>query len=559
MNTVMHPRTTPPVAVHQDAFALAARRLSTQRPLRNKRLVQAEEQVDRGELPLARAALEKHLARQPADADALHLLARTSLRMDRRAEAYDTLARCLRIAPDFAAARFNRVNMLVKDWRFEEALEDLRLLARTDACNPLFRQVEANVLGMIGENERSLAICEQLVQENPERCESWLSLGHARRAVGQVAPCIEAYRRAIACLPSCGRAWWSIANLRTERFADEDVVAMQALLQRADVSPEERAACRFALGKALEERGEEALAFEQFDAGNSPARWRSVSDAAALAATLERKKALLTAELFARRREAGAGVTAGDPIFILGRPRSGSTLLEQILASHPDVEGTAELPYVFALSDGIGRYDDPATVDALAALEPAALTRLAQEYLGRARQHRRQGRPFFIDKKPENFHHAGLILLMFPNARIIDARRDPAASCLSLFKGYHVGSAMRLDETGRRYRNYVAQMAHFDRVLPGRIHRVFHEDLLRDPEGEIRRLLAYLGLPFDERCLRFHETKRTVLTPSSQQVRRPINSEGVGLWRRYEPWLVPLLESLGSVQAAYPAVPDDLA
>ena len=183
---------------------------------------------------------------------------------------------------------------------------------------------------------------------------------------------------------------------------------------------------------------------------------------------------------------------------------------------------------------------------------------MGEEYLRRAGRHRRQGRPLFIDKKPGNFHHVGLIHLILPNARIIDARRDPAASCFSIFKSYRSQGGLRLSEVGRYYRDYVELMAHFDAVLPGRIHRVIHEDLLHDPEAEIRRMLDYLGLPFDERCLRFHETQRTVLTPSSEQVRRPLTAEGVGRWRIFEPWLGPLLESLGSVQAGYPVVPEEL-
>jgi tetratricopeptide (TPR) repeat protein len=553
------PSTAPLGAAPPDAFALAARRLAAQRPLRDRQLQACAQHLDHGHLELARSVLDRHLARQPADVDALHLLARAALRMNRRAEAYELLARCLRIAPDFAAARFNRANMLVRDWRFDEALDDLGVLLRTDPRNPLFRQVEANVLETIGDNERSLAVCEELAQENPRRFESWLSVGHARRATGRRAQCVEAYRQALALRPACGRAWWSIADLRTVAFDDADVAAMQALLQRSDVPVEDRAACLCALGKAFEDRGDPARAFERFEQGNALLRHRIVYDADAQAAGIARRKALFTPEFFARRRAAGAGAPAPDPIFVLGRPRSGSTLVEQILASHPAIEGTAELPYLGALADGLGAAGGTADpFAALAALEPAALTALGDEYLRRARLHRRAGRPFFIDKMPGNFLHVGLIALILPNARIIDARRDPAATSFSIFRNWRSRGALNLDELGRFYRDYVALMAHFDAVLPGRVHRVIHEDLLREPEAEIRRLLDALGLPFDERCLRFHETQRAVLTPSSEQVRRPLTAEGVGRWRIFEPWLGPLLDSLGSVQTAYPEVPDEL-
>jgi tetratricopeptide (TPR) repeat protein len=558
MNAAVPEASAPGSPAHVDPFAIAANLLAAQRPLRHKRLLPIADWIDAGRLEPARAELQKHLARQPADVDAIYLNARTALRLGRRDEALDHLSRCLRIAPGFAAARFNRASLLVQAWRFDEALEDLRLLRRADPRNPLFRQLEANVLETIGDNERSLALCEQLAQENPGHFESWLSVGHARRATGRRAQCVEAYRKAIACRPSCGRAWWSLADLRTEPFDDADVADMQALLRRSDVSADDRVAGRLALAKAYEDRGEHALAFEQIDQANAALRLRFAFDSDAHSAAIARKKAVFTPEFFAQRRATGAGAPAADPIFILGRPRSGSTLLEQILSSHPAVEGTAELPYIGALADRLGAHDDPRSMEALVALAPAALAALGEEYLRRAQVHRRQGRPFFIDKKPANFLHLGLIHLILPNARIIDARRDPAASCLSTFKTYRSRGGLRQAELGRYYRDYVALMAHFDRVLPGRVHRVIHEDLLGDPEGEIRRMLEFLELPFDERCLRFHESKRMVLTPSSEQVRRPINSEGVGRWRGYEPWLGPLLESLGSVQTAYPAVPDEL-
>jgi len=548
----------PVVTAEVDRFALAASRLAAQRPLRHKRLQQVADWIDEGRLEPAALELKKHLARQPADADAIYLQARTALRLGRRDEALALLARCMRIAPGFAAARFNRASLLVQAWRFEEAREDLQLLRRSDPRNPLFRQLEANLLETIGDTERSLAMFEELAQENPGQCESWLSVGQARRAVGRRAQCVEAYRQALACRPTSGRAWWSLADLRIEPLADADVAAMQALLRRNDVSADDRAACRFALAKAFEDRGEHALAFEQIDQANAALRLRFAFDADAHSAEIARKKALFTPEFFAQRRAAGAGSPARDPIFLLGRPRSGSTLLEQILASHPAIEATAELPYIGALADTLGAHDEPRSLEVLDALDAGALRALGEEYLRRAQAHRRQGRPFFIDKKPANFAHVGLIHLVLPNARIIDARRDPAATCLSILKTYNSSGGLRQHELGRYYRDYVALMAHFDRVLPGRVHRVIHEDLLRDPEGEIRRMLDFLELPFDEGCLRFHESKRTVRTPSSEQVRRPINSDGVGRWRCYEPWLGPLLDSLGSVQTAYPAVPDEL-
>jgi hypothetical protein len=350
--------------------------------------------------------------------------------------------------------------------------------------------------------------------------------------------------------------------MKTVRFREADVDAMLAQLERRDIGADDRITLQFSLGKAHEDAGRYEQAFTQYDQANATMRKRISYDAATLTNGVAANKALFTPAFVQARR--GWGCQAPDPIFILGRPRSGSTLVEQMLASHSAIEATAELPYVTALAARLGgalpgrpaygtEYLRP-----LAAMSAAALAELGDDYLRSARLHRRLGRPFFIDKKPANFTHVGLIHLMLPNAKIIDVRRHPAGCCWSMFRTFSSKGRLRLDELGRFYRDYVALMAHFDSVLPGRVHRVIYEDLVRDPEAETRKLLDYLGLPFEPACLRFHESGRTILTPSSEQVRQPINSAAVEHWKHFEPWLGALVESLGSVMAAYPAVPEEL-
>jgi tetratricopeptide (TPR) repeat protein len=399
-----------------------------------------------------------------------------------------------------------------------------------------------------------------LADENPGSAEIWINYGHALRAMGFREKSIAVYRKVIESRPSFGLAWWSLANMKTVRYNDADIAAMQEQLRRTDIAADDRTNLLCSLGKAFEDLGTYDRSFEFYARANAAMRIRIDYNWDVVAARLSREKALFAREFFRSRSDAGC--QAPDPIFILGRPRSGSTLIEQILSSHSAVEGTAELPYIPALSERIEECESSALAtdypEVLGKLELSALADFGAEYLQNARVHRKLGRPFFIDKSPNNHFHIGLIHLILPNAKIIDARRHPVACCFSMFKQNFSKTNLRLSELGRVYRNYVELTAHFDRVLPGRIHRVIYEDLVADPEKETRRLLNYIGLPFEESCLRFYETERAVLTPSSEQVRKPISREAVDHWRHFEPWLGPLIESLGSVYTAYPSVPPDL-
>jgi tetratricopeptide (TPR) repeat protein len=543
-----------------DGFAQAATWLRADRPPRKPKLQRIASGLREAQPERAEADLQEYLRRNPDDADALWLAAQAALRRDDRELAVSLLTRSFECAPDFAAARYECAKLLFGLHRYAAALGHIDSLLASDADNALFLQLKAAILDAIGEEEQSLPIRRRLATENPERADCWIRLGDALRATGQQEESIAAYRRAIVCRARSGQAWWSLANMKTVRFADADAATMRALLDERDLAPEDRINLFFALGKAYEDQGLFGRSFENYAKGNAARRSGVNYDWNDIDSELRVQKTLFAPEFLESRR--GAGCAAKDPIFVLGRPRSGSTLVEQIMSSHSAIEGTAELPYI---ADGVWRLlEGPCKArgidypQILADIAPDQLRAMGEEYMERARIHRKLDRPYFIDKAPANYHHTGLILLMLPNARIIDARRNPAGCCFSMFKHNYSDTNLRLGELGHVYRNYVELMAHFDRVAPGRVHRVIYEDMVADPEAEIRRLLAYLELPFEEACLRFHETARSVRTPSSEQVRKPISGDAVAHWRNFEPWLGPLLESLGTVQSDYPRAPEEL-
>lgn len=502
-------------------------------------------------------ALVKYVARYPDDADALRLCGIHLLQIGRYLEAEDLLRRCVERDPEFALGRFDYARLLEQTHRYDASLTQIERLLRDENANPLFLQLKANILEAVGKSEASLSIWERVVKGNAERPEPWVSYGHALRTVGRTQESVSAYRKALEICPSMGKAYWSLANIKTVQLGDADIRAMQEQLKRCDVSRGGRIALHFALGKALEDAGVFGLSFEHYAKGNAQARIQIDYCSGSTKARVAANKEFFTREFFRARERWGC--QAADPIFIVGRPRSGSTLVEQILASHSAVEGASELPYIGDMVRELKR-DGKAEryPNMLGAFSRECVQRLGEQYLAQASMHRRLKRAFLTDKKPANFWHIGLINLILPNARIIDVRRHPAACSFSNFKQFFSHRNLRLSELGLYYRDYVELMAHFDMVLPGRIHRVIYENLVADPEAEVKRLLEFLDLPFEDACLRFYETKRSVLTPSSEQVRRPISAESMDRWRQYQPWLKPLIESLGSVLDCYPTVPADL-
>ena len=530
------------------------------RSAQDQALLAAADALARGELPDAETRLRARLARQPSDVAALRMLAELAARLGRNEEAALLLEHVLERAPGFDAARRNYAAVLNRGNRHAEALAEIDVLLERAPADPPLRNMRAVVLGKLGDFDGAIATYEAVLARTPEQWQVWLGYGHALKTANRTDDAVAAYRRATALNPGFGGAWWSLANLKTVRFDQADIEAMRAQLQRGDLDDDARLHFEFALGKALEDAGEDADAFAHYARGNALRRAQLPYDAALGRERTRRAIRTYTSGFFAER--AGAGCPAPDPIFVVGMPRAGSTLIEQILSSHPQVEGTMELPSLIAITRELRqREGNPETTsyhDVLAGLDRAELAALGQDYLRRAQVHRREGRPLFIDKMPNNFAHVGLIHAILPNAKIVDARRHPLACCFSNFKQHFArGQAFSygLADMGGYYADYVALMAHFDDVLPGRVHRVIYEDMVADTEAQVRALLAYCGLDFDERCLRFFENRRAVRTASSEQVRRPIYRDGVDQWRRFAPWLGPLEEALGPVLAHYPAVP----
>ena len=515
------------------------------------------------QLAVAESLLRERLKAQPTDVAAIRMLAEVGGRLGRYEDAAALLERCLELSPSFHEARRAYAQVLLRQERPGEALAHADQLMALDAANPNHLMLKASVLGRLGDPAGAIALYEDVLARHPRQPKGWMSYGHALKTLGRQADGIAAYRRALEQAPQLGEVWWSLANLKTYRFGDADVATMRAQLARADLSDDDRLHLQFALGKALEDAGDYAASFVAYERGNAirKAQLRhSADDTHDLAVRSQR---VFTAAFFTARR--GVGCQARDPIFIVGLPRAGSTLIEQILASHSMVEGTMELPDLLTIvrrldwpsgqkrNDEVGRYPE-----VLAELSTAEFAALGEAYLASTRIQRNSGRPLFIDKLPNNFMHVGLIQLILPNATIIDARRHPLGCCLSGFKQHFArGQAFTydLEGIGRYYRDYVALMSHYDAVLSGRVHRVIYERMVADTDGEVRRLLEHVGLPFEEACLSFWKTERAVRTASSEQVRQPIFDEGLDHWRNFEPWLGALKAALGPVLEAYPDAP----
>ena len=527
---------------------------------RDPRLLEAAAALCENRIPHAEALLRQHLKQRPTDVAAIRMLAEVAARLERYADAENLLARCLELAPGFAAARRNYAIVLHRQYKHLPALGEVERLLAKDPQDPTCRNLKAAILGALGRYEESIQLYAGILAEYPQQEKVWLNYGHALKTAGRQDEGIAAYRQSIKLVPGSGAAYWSLANLKTFRFTPADIEAMRTQLAGGELSLDDRLQLHFALGKALEDAGIFAESFEHYAEANRMRRTSAAYDAERTTARVERSRQILTREFFDARQ--GYGADAADPIFIVGLPRAGSTLLEQILASHSAVEGTMELPDVISLARGLAaeahgvRSPYPAVLAELSASDCRAL---GERYLSQTRVQRRTSRPYFIDKMPNNFMYVGLIQLILPNAKIIDARRHPLACGFSVFKQHFARGqqfAYDLTDLGRYYRDYVALMSHFDNVLPGRVLRILYERLIEDTEAEVRRLLEYCGLPFEERCLYFYENDRAVRTASSEQVRQPIFRDALEHWRHFEPWLGPLKAALGPVLETYPRVPE---
>jgi tetratricopeptide (TPR) repeat protein len=530
------------------------------RALQDPRLMEAALALHDNRLHDAEPLLKAHLKSDPFDVAAIRMLAELAGRIGRYPDAENLLRRALELSPGFTAARSNLATLLYRQGKSADAIAELNQLAAQEPDHLGNANLKAAAHGRIGDYDEAIALYEVILAAQPVQDKIWMSYGHVLKTVGRAGDSITAYRRAVAIRPGFGEVWWSLANLKTFKFTDDDLAIMQTQLARAELGDEDRFHIDFALGKALEDRKDWAASFDHYTAGNTLRREALDYDGALISAQVARSKALLTKDFFAAR--AGQGCPAPDPIFILGMPRAGSTLIEQILASHPMIEGTQELSDISFLAERVmGRTRDNLGGDLagnLATLSPDECRAMGAEYLERTRIHRKTDRPFFVDKMPNNWRYIGLIHLILPNAKIIDARRHPMDCGFSNFKQHYArGQAFAYDlhDIGRYYADYVVMMQAVDVALPGRVHRVIHEAIVAQSEAEIRSLISYLGLPFDEACLRFWENDRAVQTPSAEQVRRPINRDGMDRWQYYEQWLGPLKTALGPVLDSYPAPP----
>ncbi|MGY6550900.1 MAG: tetratricopeptide repeat-containing sulfotransferase family protein [Erythrobacter sp.] len=502
--------------------------------LYERRLVRAEE--------ICRHYLRAH----PRDVEAMRLLAKIGIELGVLDDAEFLLESAVVFAPDDVQLRLDYIDVLRRRQNFTRAHAEAEALHARDPDNPLFQSRLAIEAMQTGDYARGLALFDAVLEKLPHDPASLTSKGHALKTIGEQEPAIASYCAAIAAKPDHGDAWYALANLKTYRFDDAEIAAMQREAARGDLAFMDQVHLAFALGKAHEDRGEYEASFAHYDRGNALKRAQTRYSADAMSAELARQREMCTPELFARHK--GSGHDAPDPIFILGLPRAGSTLLEQILASHSQIDGTLELPNILALAHRLRGRKAGASMypQVLHELDREQLAAFGRDYIENTRIHR-QGAPFFIDKMPNNFRHIALIHLILPNAKIIDARRDPLDCCFSGFKQLFAEGqefTYGLTEIGRYYADYVRLMEHWDSVLPGKVLRVQHEDVLDDLEGQTRRMLDFLGLPFEEACLDFHRTSRAVRTASSEQVREPINRKGQGAWRPFEPWLGPLRQAL---------------
>jgi tetratricopeptide (TPR) repeat protein len=497
-----------------------------------------------GNVAGARQMLHDLVAEDPGDADALQMLAEIAVADGALEQATVLLRRA--VAADPSTRR--RIALVLHLQRFARpavALQEIEQLPQAVRDEFEIRSIEAALLGVLGMHERQIGLYKAMARERPSQPALWVSLGNALKTFGRAEEAVTALRRALKAAPAHGDAWWTLANFKSFKFSASDVARMREAL-RGRIADDDSARIHFALGKAYEDRGKYEESFAHYAAGNEIRARDFAPGDVGVSKLVDESITSFDRGFFERNRDSGC--PEEGPIFVVGLNRSGSTLIEQILASHPLVEGTTELVVMKSISERIARTAGQAPAAAIAALEPPALRAIGEEYLERTPAFRQTDRPYFVDKMPANWTHLPLIRAALPNARIVDARRHPLACGFSNFKQYYAsgaGFSYRLESIGRFYRDYWRFMRHFESVQPGVVCRMINEQLIDEPEQQVRRLLDHLGLPFEPSCLEFYKNERAVRTPSAEQVRRPINREGVDSWRHFESWLGELKNALG--------------
>jgi tetratricopeptide (TPR) repeat protein len=534
--------------------AAAAAHVTTLKKL-HPEVVTATALFSDGELGAAEQLVRAFLLKHGHHVEAMRLLARIGIARDVLDDAQLLLEAVLDLAPDYQAARFDYAQALVKRHMYPQAQEQAEKLLAADPANRNYRTLYAMTCVGLGLHERAIELYRELLNGAAQAPDLHLSIAHSLKTLGRREAAIAEYRVAAASRAGFGDAYWSLANLKTYRFEDAELERMRAAETAAATAVVDRYHLCFALGKALEDREQYAESFAYYARGNALKRSQSRYRAEVIELNTRRQIEVCRPELFARNQD--SGVRAADPIFIVGLPRSGSTLIEQILASHSAVEGTHELADVPRMVVGLqGRdwdLEQPRYPGVLATMSPEDYRRLGEKYLSDTRSYR-TGKLRFIDKMPNNFRHIGLIRLMLPDAKIIDARREPMACCFGNLKQLFAHGqefSYSVEDIARYYRTYLELMGHWDAVLPGGVLRVQHEDLVDDLEGNVRRLLEYCELDFEPACVEFHKTERSVRTASSEQVRQPIYRQGLDQWRNFEPWLGALRDALGDALNRY--------
>ena len=491
------------------------------------------------------------LKTNPHHTEAMRLLADIGVKLHIYDDAEFLLESCLEFESDNRIARYDYVNVLLKRQKYEMALRQAGILCDLEPDNIAFQGLYANACVTVGRQVEAVGIYTRLLERAPNKHSIYLSRGHCLKTIGKVDEAISSYRRSYLEKPNFGDAFWSLANLKTYRFTDEEIQIAETSEQSGDTLLNDRFHLCFALGKAYEDRADFDRSFLYYERGNALKKKQLRYNADQGEKELKIHMEICTPAVLQRGR--GSGCPAPDPIFIVGLPRAGSTLLEQILSSHSQVDGTFELPNMMAIAHRLnGRQfvnKEARYPKILSDLPLKQLQALGDEYITGTRIHRGKA-PYFIDKMPNNFRHIGLISMILPDARIIDARRHPMGCCFSGFKQLFAEGqdyTYGLEEIGRYYRNYVELMDHWDEVLPGKVLRVQYEDVVADLEGEVRRLVDYCELSFETSCIDFYKAERAVRTPSSEQVRQPIYQSGIDQWQNYQEYLGPLVNALGPV------------
>ena len=520
-------------------------------------LVAVTSLIQENKLYHAEQLCREFLKKTPHQVEAMRLLALIGMQLFVYDDAEFLLESCVELEPDYWLARLDYVNVLHKRQKYEKAIEQANILRASYPDSYVFDLTYANQSVAVGNFDEALRIYDRVIDAHPDFSQTYLSRGHALKTVGRLDEGIESYRSAYRARPSYGDAYWSLANLKTYRFTDAEMGQMRAQIGRPDTPAEDRFHLCFALGKALEDREEFAESFRFYEQGNALRKAGLRYDPERLPKAMQRQIEVCNEPFFRDIEDSKSDVN--DPIFVVGLPRSGSTLLEQILASHSQIDGTMELPNIIAFAHRLnGRRlesEEAQYPKVMTQLTSEQFKKLADKYIADTRIHRKSA-PRFVDKMPNNFLHVGLIHLIFPEAKIIDARRHPMACCFSGFKQLFADGqefTYSLEDIANYYKSYVNLMQHWDKVLPGKVLRVHYENMVAEPEKQVRRLLDFVGVEFEKSCLDFYKTDRSIRTPSSEQVRQPIYKSALEQWRNYEPFLHELKASLADEVDAYPA------